>query len=169
MCVGWSLLFYVMAPMSEDEHNVEHILYVTSDKALQAKHRADDAMKNLDFVTSIEELSTCIEELGVDGESFCALRHAAAFLRNTRAFNALRLGRFDDAYADAMKCMEIDIDGGHWHRVIKAVEERLPIEAVIIAEAEAEAERLEHEKANVIVPEALPRTSLLGVDRRRGL
>ena len=158
-----------MAPMSEDEHNVEHILYVTSDKALQAKHRADDAMKNLDFVTSIEELSTCIEELGVDGESFCALRHAAAFLRNTRAFNALRLGRFDDAYADAMKCMEIDIDGGHWHRVIKAVEERLPIEAVIIAEAEAEAERLEHEKANVIVPEALPRTSLLGVDRRRGL
>ncbi|KAH8049740.1 hypothetical protein JL721_11623 [Aureococcus anophagefferens] len=123
-----------MAPMSEDEHNVQHILYVTSDVALQAKHRADDAMVAGDYDTSIKELTTSIDELAIDAEAFCALRHAAAFLRNTR---------------------------GAWHRVITAAEGRVPIEEVIKAEAEAE-ERLEKEKASIVVPEALPRSSKRG-------
>ena len=151
-----------MAPMSEDEHNVQHILYVTSDVALQAKHRADDAMVAGDYDTSIKELTTSIDELAIDAEAFCALRHAAAFLRNTRAFNLLRLGRYDEAREDAMACMELDIEGGAWHRVITAAEGRVPIEEVIKAEAEAEEERLEKEKASIVVPEALPRSSKRG-------
>lgn len=146
-----------MAPMSEDEHNVEHILYVTSDKALQAKHRADDAMKDNDFVQSIAELTVCIEELAIDSDAFGALKHAAAFLTNTRAFNFLRLGQYDDAYADGLKCIEIDVEGGAWHRVIRAAEERLPIEQVLLEEAKAEEERIAREKEEKVVPEARDR------------
>lgn len=155
-----------MAPMSEDEHNVEHILYVESpNEALPAKHKADEFMVAGDYASSIVELGVCIEALGqrdIEGEMFSALRHAAAFLRNTRAFNLLRLGRYDEAYADGLKCIELDVEGGAWHRVIRASEERLPIEAIIKEEAELEAERLEQEKASMVIPEALPRTSKRG-------
>lgn len=101
-----------MAPMSEDEHNVEHILYVESDAALQAKHRADESMKDNNFAQTIAELTVCIEALAIGEESFGALRHAAAWLTNFRAFTHLRLGAYDAAYADGLRCIEIDVEGG---------------------------------------------------------
>ncbi|KAH8048016.1 hypothetical protein JL722_12806 [Aureococcus anophagefferens] len=127
-----------MAPMSEDEHNVQHILYVTSDVALQAKHRADDAMVAGDYDTSIKELTTSIDELAIDAEAFCAAPRGGLPAEHAR----------------------LDIEGGAWHRVITAAEGRVPIEEVI--KAEAEAERLEKEKASIVVPEALPRSSKRG-------
>ncbi|KAH8097149.1 hypothetical protein JL720_27 [Aureococcus anophagefferens] len=129
-----------MAPMSEDEHNVQHILYVTSDVALQAKHRADDAMVAGDYDASIKELTTSIDELAIDAEAFCAAPRGGLPAEHAR----------------------LDIEGGAWHRVITAAEGRVPIEEVIKAEAEAEEERLEKEKASIVVPEALPRSSKRG-------
>jgi len=122
--------------MSEDEHNVEHVLFVTSPIALDAKHLADEALRTDANDEAVRQLTAAIDALAADATAFSAVRHAAAFLRHARACSALRLGRFGDARADALKCVELDVHGGAWHRVVRAAERRVPVEAVV-AEEEA--------------------------------